>query len=105
MAKSFQSTKSTGKRGKVNKITAKKTKRYKPHQPSSKNLDKVRLNKYIAQTGVCSRREADQLISAGLISVNGKIVSEVGSKVDPTDNIKYNGKLLERRKTRICIIK
>jgi 23S rRNA pseudouridine2605 synthase len=53
--------------------------------------ERVRLNKYIAAAGICSRREADDLISAGLISVNGKTVTQLGSKVDPGDEVKYNG--------------
>ena len=52
------------------------------------------MNKYIAHAGICSRREADQLISAGLISVNGKIISEVGTKVSMQDDIRYNGERL-----------
>jgi len=55
---------------------------------------KVRLNKYIAAAGICSRREADQLISAGLITVNGKSITELGSKVNPDDEVKYNGELI-----------
>jgi 23S rRNA pseudouridine2605 synthase len=58
---------------------------------AKKTGDQVRLNKYIAAAGICSRREADQLISAGLISVNGKTVSLLGSKVNPGDEVKYNG--------------
>jgi len=54
----------------------------------------VRLNKIIAHAGICSRREADTLIQAGLISVNGKIVTEVGTKVSPDDDIRYNGERL-----------
>jgi len=50
--------------------------------------DQVRLNKFIAAAGICSRREADQLISAGLITVNGKSVTELGSKVNPDDEVK-----------------
>ena len=64
----------------------------KPKRPSDKNTsDLVRLNKYIAAAGICSRREADQLISAGLITVNGKSVTALGSKVNPDDEVKYNG--------------
>lgn len=58
----------------------------------------IRLNRYIANAGVCSRREADKLIAAGEIMVNGKIVSELGYKVNPTDKIKYKGKILAREK-------
>jgi 23S rRNA pseudouridine2605 synthase len=61
----------------------------RPAPNSSSDL--VRLNKYIAAAGICSRREADQLISAGLITVNGKSVTELGSKVNPADEVKYNG--------------
>jgi len=53
--------------------------------------EQVRLNKYIAAAGICSRREADELISAGLVSVNGKTVTQLGSKVGPGDEVKYNG--------------
>jgi len=66
----------------------------------------IRLNKYIASTGLCSRREADEFILAGLISVNGKIVTDMGIKVSPADNIKYNGeKIKEERKVYILLNK
>lgn len=58
----------------------------------------VRLNKYIANSGVCSRREADQLITEGAIRVNGKIVSELGTKVKQGDVVVYNGKELKAEK-------
>jgi 23S rRNA pseudouridine2605 synthase len=60
-------------------------------KPGKKEGEQVRLNKYIAAAGICSRREADELISAGLITVNGKTVTQLGSKVNPGDEIKYNG--------------
>ena len=65
----------------------------KPGRPEGKKPagDQVRLNKFIAAAGICSRREADQLISAGLITVNGRSVTELGSKVNPGDEVKYNG--------------
>lgn len=59
----------------------------------------IRLNRYIANSGICSRRKADELIEAGVISVNGTPVSELGHKVDPfKDEIRYNGELLKREK-------
>jgi 23S rRNA pseudouridine2605 synthase len=59
----------------------------------------VRLNRYIANSGICSRRKADELIEAGVVSVNGEVVSELGHKVDPAkDEIRYNGELLKREK-------
>ncbi len=54
----------------------------------------MRLNRFIANTGVCSRREADQLILSGYIKVNGETVTEMGIRVTPTDSVNYKGKLL-----------
>ena len=54
----------------------------------------TRLNKFIANAGICSRREADDLIAAGVVSVNGKVVTEMGYKVMPDDQVKYNNELL-----------
>jgi len=50
----------------------------------------VRLNKYLANAGICSRREADEFITAGVVSVNGEIVTELGTKVKRTDVIKFH---------------
>lgn len=58
----------------------------------------VRLNKFIANTGVCSRREADELITAGVITVNGKVVTELGTKVRPGDEVRYNNETLYTEK-------
>ncbi|MDX2189098.1 MAG: pseudouridine synthase [Bacteroidota bacterium] len=58
----------------------------------------TRLNKYIANSGICSRREADELIFAGDISVNGKKVTEMGYKVQPGDVVKYGKRILSREK-------
>jgi 23S rRNA pseudouridine2605 synthase len=58
----------------------------------------VRLNKFIANAGICSRRDADILIEKGDINVNGKIVKELGFKVKPADKVLYKGKILKREK-------
>jgi 23S rRNA pseudouridine2605 synthase len=58
----------------------------------------VRLNRFIANTGICSRREADDLIEAGVVKVNGKIVTELGTKVNPGDTVHYGDQLLRREK-------
>ncbi len=58
----------------------------------------LRLNKYIANTGLCSRREADDMIEAGVIKVNGKIVTELGTKVSSSDIIHYGDQPLKREK-------
>ena len=60
--------------------------------------EKTRLNKYIASTGLCSRREADTYIKAGLISVNGQVITELGTQILPTDTVKYNGEKLRSEK-------
>ncbi len=57
-----------------------------------------RLNRYIANAGVCSRREADDLIAAGQITVNGKVITEMGHKVSPADVVKYGKKVLNPEK-------
>lgn len=61
-------------------------------------VNKIRLNKYIAQAGICSRREADNLIAAGKITVNGKVITELGARVSAQDEIIYGGKKLKPEK-------
>ena len=58
--------------------------------------EEIRLNKFIANSGVCSRREADTLIQAGVVTVNGEIVTELGTKVNVyKDEVKFNGEKLK----------
>jgi 23S rRNA pseudouridine2605 synthase len=64
----------------------------------SENTGNSRLNKFIANAGICSRREADKLIGAGLVSVNGKIITEMGFQVKPGDDVRYNGTRLSNEK-------
>jgi len=58
----------------------------------------MRLNRYISNAGICSRREADDLIAAGLVSVNGEIITEMGYKVNPGDEVRYNNERLNWEK-------
>lgn len=58
----------------------------------------IRLNKFISNSGVCSRREADDLIAMGIITVNGKSITEMGYKVKPTDDVRHDGKRLRAEK-------
>ncbi|WP_201977805.1 pseudouridine synthase [Hymenobacter rubidus] len=60
--------------------------------------DETRLNRYIANAGICSRREADALIAAGEIKVNGEVVTEMGYKVQPEDTVQYGKTNLNREK-------
>ena len=58
--------------------------------------NEIRLNKFIANSGVCSRREADTFIEAGVVTVNGEVVTELGSKVNPSvDDVRFNGERLK----------
>ena len=61
-------------------------------------MEQIRLNKYMANSGLCSRREADEYIKNGLIKVNGKIVTKLGTKISSNDNVKFNGKLIKSEK-------
>ncbi|MCD8742533.1 pseudouridine synthase [Mucilaginibacter roseus] len=68
-------------------------------EPKKENDGLIRLNRYIANAGICSRRKADELIEAGVVSVNGEVISELGFKVDPTkDVVRYNNETLKREK-------
>lgn len=59
-------------------------------------MTKVRLQKYLASAGICSRREGERHILAGHVSVNGKLIKELGSKVDPeTDKVKFKGRRVD----------
>ena len=64
----------------------------------------IRINKYIADAGVCSRREADQLISAGKIFLNGKVITELGTKVSDQDTVTYNGKVLKAERLKYVLV-
>jgi len=68
-----------------------------PKSPKNINVSKrktegIRLNKYIANSGICSRREADTYIATGLVTVNGKVITEMGHKVDLVDDVRFDGR-------------
>ena len=60
--------------------------------------DTIRHNKYIANSGICSRREADELITQGLVEVNGKVVTEMGYQVQKTDRVVFDGQSITPEK-------
>jgi len=68
------------------------------------NEDQVRLNKYLSNAGICSRREADVLIQTGVVSVNGKIVTELGLKIAPEDVIQYDGETINAEIKRYVLL-
>ena len=65
-----------------------------PDLKAPAQTEKIRLNRFIANSGVCSRREADELIKMGIISVNGKVITEMGYKVNPGDEVRHESKVL-----------
>ena len=71
------------------KAGADKPKTYPKYRPEMPSGD-IRLNRFIAQSGLCSRREADAYITAGVITVNGRVVTELGTKILPTDEVRFN---------------
>jgi len=92
---------------------APKKKKQKPYDPNAKyslkkrieykeeNYDPnepLRLNKYLANAGVCSRREADEFIQAGVVTVNGEVVTELGTKVLRSDEVKFHDQLVTMEK-------
>lgn len=94
--------------GKSNKDRWKRKRKVDPRKQKTvrgKNIgtvrddhDMIRLNKYISNSGICSRRDADKLITSGAIKVNGKVVTELGTKVSPGDKVHYDNVLLKPEK-------
>ncbi len=66
--------------------------------------DLIRLNRFIANAGICSRREADTFIAAGNVSVNGKVITEMGYKVKPSDEVRFDGRLLKSEKKEYILL-
>ena len=74
-----------------------KPKSYPKYNPD-KQIGEMRLNRYLAQSGLCSRREADDYIQAGLVTVNGVIVTELGTKVMPSDEVRFSDSVVKGEK-------
>ena len=69
-----------------------------PKFTPEKQVGEMRLNRFLAQSGLCSRREADDFITAGFVTVNGQIVTQLGTKVLPTDEVKFNDSRVQGEK-------
>lgn len=80
-----------------------KPKPYPKYNPN-RITGEIRLNRFVAQSGLCSRREADDFITAGLVSVNGVVVTELGTKVKPTDEIRFNDERIRGEKNVYLIL-
>ena len=77
----------------------------KRETPSKEGVSKtIRLNKYIANAGICSRREADTFIKAGSATVNGKVITEMGYQVMPTDEVHFDGQLITLETKRYVVL-
>jgi len=72
----------------------------KPESPT----EGIRLNKYLANAGVASRRAADQLIEGGAVSINGEVVTRLGTKVMPGDKVTFGGQTLKQEKPRYLLL-
>jgi len=108
----FSGTKKSVKKGmnvRKGDIKSSRNARYGKVNPLKKGMtdsDEVRLNRFLAHAGICSRREADELIKAGLITVNGEVIKEMGTRVRPADVVKYNGETIRsERKVYILLNK
>lgn len=104
---------SESKRG-AKKTLTKKQKKYLDYknkqEPKKKGdplptfSDEVRLNKFLSNAGICSRREADVLIGSGVVEVNGEVITELGYKVKPTDQVKYGGESIRSVKKQYVVL-
>ena len=72
-----------------------------PAKPLTKQVGEnlVRLNKYLANAGLCSRREADAFIAAGVVKVNGEIITQLGYKISPGDKVQFGGNAVRKEKS------
>ena len=105
--KSTKKRKSFEPKADSSKHKFKKRKATSPASPPTKkpgNEGLTRLNKFIADAGICSRREADKLIESGAVSVNGKVVVEMGTKVKRTDKVMYGDQTLRSEKLQYIML-
>jgi 23S rRNA pseudouridine2605 synthase len=68
------------------------------------NDEAIRLNKYLSNAGICSRREADVLIQTGVVSINGQVVTEMGYKIKPGDVVQYDGETINAETKRYVLL-
>lgn len=107
-----ESEKRGGKReGKSKSKDILKKKNFAPKSPNKRQApkaktdsDEMRLNKFIANSGMCSRREADLYISTGQVQVNGQVVTEMGYKVKLTDEVKFDGRRISPEKKEYVLL-
>tara|TARA_Y100000385_G_scaffold124940_1_gene129868 strand:+ start:181 stop:1053 length:873 start_codon:yes stop_codon:yes gene_type:complete len=66
--------------------------------------DAIRLNKFLSNAGICSRREADVLIQTGVVKINGEVITELGYKIKPTDKVQYDGETIKGQTKRYVLL-
>lgn len=71
---------------------------------SEESTNEIRLNKYIANSGICSRREADKYIKSGSATVNGKVITEMGFKINLDDEVRFDGALISPESKRYVLL-
>ncbi len=110
-AADFKSEKDDLKISKSNKETSSEDKKFqfppkvrKGDPLPSFNEDAIRLNKYLSNAGVCSRREADVLIQTGVVTINGEIITEMGHKVKIGDVVQYDGETINAEAKRYVLL-
>ncbi len=103
---SFQKQSSRGRDKKSNqqKFSSKRRKPVSNNKPITSDKKGIRLNKYIANAGICSRREADIFIKAGNVTINGKVMMEMGYQVQPNDIVKFDGETISLETKRYVLL-
>ncbi len=81
-----------------------KDKKPNPKKSKPQHEESMRLNKYIAHAGICSRREADVFIKAGSVSVNGKVITEMGYQVKKDDDVRFEGQPINPETLRYVLL-
>ncbi|EDP98386.1 pseudouridine synthase [Kordia algicida OT-1] len=102
--KPFDKKKSSGEKKSFDGKKPNYRKKSAPKQKTSSNPNEIRLNKYISNSGICSRREADMHISVGSVTVNGKVVTEMGYKVQLTDEVRFDGRIINPEKATYILL-
>lgn len=84
------------------------SKKYAPKRkakPAESRQDgRVRINKYLADAGICSRRDAEQLVKSGAVEINGEVITDLSTRVGPEDVVKYGGGTLRKEKLRYVLL-
>ena len=101
MAKRSQNKKTTTEKEEVKKVVVKKN---SPNTPKKLKTDEIRLNKYISNSGICSRRDADIYIQSGNVKVNGIPIIEMGYQVKPGDVVNFDGVTLTPEKKEYFVL-